>query len=107
VPFFTLTTTLVGVLGREFHDRRPDNTGLISWVVKVYCVCARVSANVINAAQEVIRVAMSSVRGTLGENIGPTSSDLERVITNPQESQNTLRRAIDAGNEVSKVFQFM
>jgi hypothetical protein len=76
---------LIGILGRKLHDRGPDDAGLISRVVKVYCVCAGVSSNVIRATQEVIGVTMRPVCGTLGENIGPTAGNLEGVTTYSQE----------------------
>src|SRR5437867_12992795 len=56
---------LVSILGSEFSNRRPDNAGLISRVMKVYCVRTRASSNVIDAAQEVIGVAVSLVYGPL------------------------------------------
>ena len=98
---------LIGILGRKLHDRRPDDTGLISRVVKVYGVCAGVSSNVIRATQEVIGVTMGPVCGTLGENIGPTAGNLEGVITYSQELQNTFRRVIYTGNKILKFLEFM
>jgi hypothetical protein len=98
---------LIGIFGREFHDRRPDDAGLSSRVVKVYGVRARVSANVIDAAQEIIGVAVNFVCGTLGENSGPTAGYFESVITDSQESQNAPRSVIDASNEIPEFLAFM
>jgi hypothetical protein len=98
---------LVGILSREFHDRRPDDAGLISRVMKVYRVRTRMSANVINTAQEVIGVAVSLVHSTLGENSGPTAGYLESVITDSQESQNAFRRIIDTSNEIPEFLAFI
>jgi hypothetical protein len=98
---------LIGIFGREFHDRRPDDAGLSSRVMKVYGVRTRVSANVINAAQEIIGVAVSLVHSTLGENSGPTAGYLESVITDSQESQNAPRGVIDASNEIPEFLAFM
>jgi hypothetical protein len=98
---------LIGILGRKLHDRWPDDTGLISRVVKVYGVCAGVSSNVISATQEVIGVTMRPVCGTLGENIDPTAGNLESVTTYSQELQNAFRRVIYTGNKILKFFEFM
>jgi len=98
---------LIGILGRKLHDRRPDDTGLISRVVKVYGVCAWVSSNVISAAQEVIWVTMRPMCGALGENIDPTTGNLEGVTTYSQELQNAFRRVIYTGNKILKFFEFM
>ena len=102
-----LNSSLVGILGCEFNDRRPDDSGLISWVMKVYCVGAWMRSDVVNPAQKVIRMTVRSVCSTLGENIGPTASYLDSVISNSQESQNALRRVNCARNEIPKFFKVM
>jgi hypothetical protein len=75
--------------------------------MKVYGVCAGLRLEVINAAQEVIGVTMRSMCRILCENVGPTAGDLERVLINPQESQNALRYTLDTKNEIPKFFEFM
>ena len=64
---------LVGILSREFHDRRPDDAGLTSWVVKIYGVGAVLCANVVDSAQEVVGVTMNPVVPTFCQYGGPTS----------------------------------
>ena len=98
---------LISVLRRKFHDRRPDNTGLTSGVMKVYGVRTGVSSNVIDATQKVVRVAMTFVNCTLGENRGPAASDFESFLTDLQESQNALGNIANARNEFLKFVALM
>ena len=53
-----LHDNLIGILGGEFRDRWPDNCGLNPRVVKIYSICFRMSLNVVNTAQEVVRMSM-------------------------------------------------
>src|SRR5688572_20167299 len=53
---------LVRILGGELGDRRPDHAGLASRVVKIDDFRARVRANVIDGAQEVVGMTVIPVR---------------------------------------------
>jgi len=97
-----LNYDLVSVLRRKFHDRWPDNIGLTSRVMEVYCVCAWLSSNVIDAAQKVVLVAVSLVKRSLGKNRGPAASYFERLLTDSQESQNAFRGIVNARDEFLK-----
>ncbi len=87
---------LIRVLGCEFRNRRSDDAGLRSWIVKINRIGSRVRTNVIYAAQEIIRVAMHRVRRTACVDICPATCNLNRVIPQFQELQYGLRRTVNA-----------
>ena len=64
-------------------------------------------ANVIDAAQKIVRVTMSPMNSTLRENSGPAASDFESLLTDSQESQNAFCKITDARNEFHELFTFM
>ncbi len=45
---------LICILRREFSNRRSDDTGLRSWIVKINRVRSRVRTNIIYATQEIV-----------------------------------------------------
>ena len=75
--------------------------------MKIDSVGTRVDTDVVDAAQEVVRVAMRLVRSARGEHRGPTPGDFVCLHADAQESQNAVGAAIDAGNEFAKLLAFM
>ena len=87
---------LIGILGGELRHWRPDDARLASGVVEIDDLRARVGANVINRAQEVIRMTVIPVRRTAREDGRLAARDFQGVITDAQEAQDAFGRAQDA-----------
>src|SRR5262245_33154912 len=95
---------LVRILCTKLHDGRPDNAALASRVMEVYAICTRVYSYVVDAAQEIVRMAMGLVHCASGENRGPAAGDFESLLTDLQKSQNTAGRTSNARTELLKFF---
>ena len=87
---------LVCILGREFSNGRSDDAGLRSGIVKVDRIRTRMRLHIVNAAQEIIRVAMHRMRRAACVNRCPASGNFNRVGADFQELKYGLRGTVNA-----------
>ena len=61
-------------------DGAGDDAGLRSWIVKVNRIRSRMRLNIVNATQEIVRVAMNRVRRSACIYVCPATCNFDRVI---------------------------
>ncbi len=71
---------LICILGRKFGNRWSDDAGLRPWIVKVDRIRSGMRANIVYAAQEIVRMAVNFVRRTACVDIGPATCNLDLVL---------------------------
>ena len=98
---------LIGVLGGQFHHRRPDDPRLISRIVKIDGIRSLVRLDVINAAQEIVWVTVNMMRGAGRADVGPARRDLEPLGCNLQVIQQDRCDLVDAGNQIPTFVELM
>ena len=77
MPVAYIYNGLIRAVGSELCHRRPDDAGLTPRIVKIDRVRTFLCFHVVNAAKEVIGMAVRAVRGSRGVDVGPTSRNLE------------------------------
>ena len=66
-------------------------------------VGTRPRSHVVHAAQEVVRVAVHLVRRPRGQDVRPAARDLDGVVSDAQESQDSPRRLLDRGSQLPEL----
>jgi len=64
-------------------------------------------SDIVDAAQEVIGVLVHLVCRASCQDRRPAGGDFVRVVTDPQESQNSRHGAVHAGNKITEVVKLM
>ncbi len=97
-----LDNDLIGVLGGQFRHRRPDDSGLISRIVKIDGIRSLERLDLVNAAQEIVWVTVHAVRGARCADVGPARRNFEPMVANLQVIQQGGCDLVDAGNQFPK-----
>ena len=90
---------LVGVLGAQLRDRRPDDAGLRARIMKVDRVATWPYMDVVDATEEVVGMMVDRMRRAARIGIRPASRDLEARRPDVQRNECGARGALEPGHQ--------
>ena len=93
---------MIGAFSRELDNRRPQDRGLTPRIVEVDRVGTRVSPQVVDAAQKIVGMRVQLVGSARGKDSGPAARDLDVVLTDSQESENSRDQVPHTGDEIAE-----
>src|SRR5262249_60243406 len=84
-----------------------DDRGLLARIEEIDGVGVWVRAQVVDAAQIVVRMAVGPMPGTGSADVGPAAGDPEAAMANPEVVEHALGRVVHAVHEVMERLQFV
>ncbi len=97
---------LIRILRVQFRYRRFYDGRLRSWVMKVNGIGTLFRPDVVDAAEEIVGVAVLSMGGTGRVQVGPTASYLEISVTKFQEIEDRANRIVHTCCKSVEFFPF-
>src|SRR5688572_11355626 len=98
---------LVCVRAGECGDRWSDDAGLAARIVEVDRVGPGAGPQVVDAAQKVVGMVVELVCRTSGEHGRPAGRELDGVVADVQELEDSSRRVPCAGDELPEVLELV